>query len=87
MIDWFVKAINDLIRSQDGSISLTKLAAATAHANAAWLFVHLNLTRGPEEWLWLTYLGVTVTHAAYDKTAKIIQSMKEKTAPAGGATS
>lgn len=78
MIEWFRSAINDLIRSQDGSVSLTKLAATTAHANAAWLFVWINITKGPEEWLWLTYLGVTVTHAAYDKTAKIVQAMKER---------
>lgn len=78
MIAFIRSAINDLIRSQDGSVSLTKLAATTAHANAAWLFVYLNLTREPTEWLWLIYLGVTVTHAAYDKTAKIVQAMKEK---------
>lgn len=78
MIEKFKRAINDLIRSQDGSVSLTKLAASTAHFNAAWLFVYLNLKLGPQEWLWLTYLGATITHAAYDKTSKIVQSMKEK---------
>lgn len=77
MIELFRNAIDDIVRSKDGSVSLTKLAASTAHLNAAWLFVYLNLTLGPMEWLWITYLGATIGHAAYDKTSKIVQSIKE----------
>lgn len=82
MIKQFQKAIRDITHSQDGSVSLTKLAAATAHANAAALFVWLNITQEPKEWLWLTYLGATVSHAVADKSVKIYQSIKQGEAPA-----
>lgn len=70
--------LRELVESKDGSLSLTKLAATTAHANAAWLFVYLALKYGYNEALWITYLGATIFHATYDKTSAIVKAMKEK---------
>jgi peptidyl-tRNA hydrolase len=68
----------DLIRSRDGSMSLTKLAAATAHALAAVMFVHLQWGREYIEGLWLTYLGITVIHAGGDKFAAMVKDFKDR---------
>lgn len=62
-----MKFFDDLLKSRDGSYALTKVAAATAHFNAAWLFVYLTIRYGYSEALWFTYLGATVFHASYDK--------------------
>lgn len=70
--------LRELIESKDGSLSLTKLAATTAHANAAWLFVYLTIKHGYNEALWITYLGATIFHAAYDKTTAVVKAMKER---------
>lgn len=62
-----MKFLDDILKSRDGSYSLTKVAAATAHFNAAWLFVYLTLKNGYVDLLWATYLGATVFHAGFDK--------------------
>jgi hypothetical protein len=67
------KSLNplDLIRSKDGSISLTKLAASTDHA-----FVKQQWNGPFNETQWLIYLGVTVMHAMGDKGMAIMKDLK-----------
>lgn len=64
----------DLIRSRDGSMSLTKLAASTAHLLAAILFLRLQWNSPFDPQLWGIYLGVTVLHATYDKTTAMLKN-------------
>lgn len=67
----------DLIRSsEDGSLSLTKLAAATAHAVVAIIFVRQQWDSPFNETQWLVYLGATIFHAAYDKTAAQVKEVR-----------
>lgn len=73
-----------LIASKDGSLSLTKLAAACFHfalfCTACWL------TYLKAEWLgemWTLYAMVAVGHAAYDKTAAQVKAVKERQLEAG----
>lgn len=74
--------LRELVESKDGSTSLTKLAACTAHLNAAWLFVYLTIKHGYIPELWLTYLPAVIGHAGYDKTLAVYKSMKVKAAEA-----
>lgn len=69
-----------LICSRDGSLSLTKLAAATAHLLMAAAFVRLQVVGGSfDEVLWLVYGGFAITHAVVDKgSAQIAQFKREK---------
>ena len=57
--------------SRDGSVSLSRLAATTAHLLSAVFFVYHNLTAPFSELLWLTYLGFATGHAVYDKTLMV----------------
>lgn len=61
--------IGDLVCSKvDKSLSLTRLAAATAHASAALFFIIYNFTE-PFNWdLWVIYLGFATGHAIWDKS-------------------
>lgn len=68
----------DLIRSKDGSMSVTKLAVVIAHVQAAFFFAHLQWGKPFNELLWVVYLGVTVGHAGYDKTAAMINAFKQR---------
>jgi hypothetical protein len=69
----------DLIRSnRDGAMSLTKVAALTAHISAAVMFIRLQWSEPFNETLWLVYLGATVFHAVYDKTAAQVKAYKER---------
>lgn len=72
------KSLNpfDLIRSKDGSISLTKLAATTAHAIVAVMFVRQQWNGAFNESQWLIYLSVTVLHAMGDKGMAIVKDLK-----------
>ena len=58
----------DIITSKDGSLSLTKLAAATAHLNLAVAFAWITYQSGFVAELWIIYSGAAIFHAAYDKT-------------------
>ncbi len=64
-----VKLLGDLICSKsDGSISMSRLAACTAHFLAAGFFVYHNATE-PFNWdLWIIYLGFATGHAIWDKS-------------------
>ena len=69
-------------------ISMTKLAAATAHLNAAAWFAWLSYQHGFIAELWMIYLSATILHSGYDKTIAAVRDMKassraEKTDAAG----
>lgn len=68
----------DLIRSRDGSMSLTKLAATTGHFLAAVMFVRLQWNAEFNGELWLSYMGIAVLHASYDKTIAAVSSFKNR---------
>lgn len=72
--------LRDIVAARDGSLSLTKLAAATAHLAMAVAFVRLQVfgDRPFNESLWLIYGGFAIGHAAYDKTAASIKDFKEQ---------
>lgn len=57
--------------SRDGSVSLSRLAAVTAHFLAAVFFVYHNITAPFSELLWAIYLGFATGHAVYDKTLMV----------------
>ena len=59
--------IADLVESKDGSLSLTKLAAATAHLNFAVAFIYVTYTKGFVSEMWFLYGGFAIGHAAWDK--------------------
>lgn len=68
-----------LVASKDGSLSLTKLAAACFHfaifTTACWL------TYKTGEWkneMWTLYAMAAVGHAAFDKTAAQVKAVKDK---------
>lgn len=69
--------ISDLVQSKDGSLSLTKLAAATAHPLLAAGFVLLTWRQGFISELWLIYGGYALGHAVIDKTAAQVKSFKD----------
>ena len=73
------KFILSLVASKDGSLSLTKLAAACFHfalfCTVCWL------TWKRSEWIaemWLLYAAVAVGHASYDKTLASVKAYKDK---------
>lgn len=72
----------DLVVSKDGSLSLTKLAAATGHFLMAAAFVRLQVLAGEfNDTLWLLYAGFTVAHASYDKTVAVVTDYKLRQKP------
>lgn len=50
-----------------GRVSMTKLAGATAHVNAALWFAWLTARHGFILDLWVVYLGATIVHNGWDK--------------------
>ena len=82
--------VRDIVCAKDGSLSLTKLAAATAHLLMAAAFARLQLmddTARFNETLWLIYGGFAIGHAAYDKTAASVKDFKEQKLEAETGTS
>lgn len=69
----------DLVRSRDGSMSLTKLSASTFHAllatTVAWLTYKWQRF---DETMWLLYSAFAVGHATYDKTMATIKDFKDR---------
>lgn len=65
-----VHLLGDIVCSKtDKSLSMTRLAACTAHFLSAILFVYWNLTDDKFNWdLWLLYLGFATGHAVWDKS-------------------
>lgn len=76
--DFVLKNLGQLVKAKDGSLSVSKLATATAHFNCAWLFVYLTLKHGFIWELWSTYIGATIVHHGYDKW---LASRGSKTVP------
>lgn len=72
------KFIGELVCSKsDGSLSLSRLAAATAHILAAIFFVYWNLTEEKFNWdLWVIYLGFATGHAIWDKSWMTTKGVK-----------
>jgi hypothetical protein len=74
--------ISDLITSRaDGSLSLTKLAASTAHFLFACAFARLQVldpTAPFDMALWATYGGFAIAHATYDKTMAVVKDLKDR---------
>lgn len=69
----------DLVRSRDGSMSLTKLAASTAHLLLAGAFFRMQVMTGEfNAELWLIYGGFAIAHASYDKTVAIVKDFKDR---------
>lgn len=70
----------DLIKSKDGSMSLTKLSASTFHFLLA-TFVSIDTWKnGFDVNTWLVYGGFAVGHAGYDKTMAVVKDLKDKAA-------
>lgn len=73
--------IADLVKSRDGSLSLTKLAAATAHFLMAVAFIRLQVLAESADFnesLWLIYGMFAIGHASYDKTANMVKEYRER---------
>lgn len=74
--------IADLVTSRaDGSLSLTKLAASTAHFLFAVAFLRFQVLDPSAQFdavLWATYGGFAVAHATYDKTMAIVKDLRDR---------
>jgi hypothetical protein len=70
--------ITDIIASKDGSLSLTKLAASTAHLNMAVAFSWITYTKGFVMELWMFYGAFAVGHATVDKATAAVSSFKNR---------
>jgi hypothetical protein len=75
----------DLIRAKDGSMSLTKLAAATAHGLMAAGFGLVTWQKGFISELWLIYGGYALGHAVLDKAGAQVADFKNKKLDVEGA--
>ncbi len=71
----------DLIRSRDGSMSLTKLAASTFHLCLASTVAGITWkTQAFNEAMWFFYGGFAIGHATYDKTMATVKDFKDRKA-------
>ena len=69
----------DLIRSRDGSMSLTKLSATTFHLLLAITVAWITwISRTFNEAMWGLYAAAAVGHAVIDKTGSQISNFKNK---------
>ncbi len=69
----------NIIRSKDGSLSLTKLAAATFHLMIATTVAYITWKSGEFKLeMWSLYAAVAVGHAAYDKTMAQVKDSRDK---------
>jgi hypothetical protein len=67
----------DLVRSKDGSMSLTKLAAASFHLLIFLTVGFLTyINRSFDMEMWGLYAAVAVLHAGYDKTLAAVRDFK-----------
>lgn len=71
-------SITDLVRSKDGSLSLTKLAASTFHFLMAVWVSWTTYTKGFDTNIWALYGAFAVGHAGYDKTMAVVKDFKDK---------
>ena len=75
--------LRQIIVSVDGSLSLSKLAAATAHFLMAIGFALITLREGFTSDLWLIYGSFAIGHATVDKTVRVIKDYKDKSLDKG----
>lgn len=68
----------DLIRAKDGSMSLTKLAAATGHLLMSGAFGLVTWTKGFIAEMWVIYGFYAFGHAVIDKTAAQVKDFKDR---------
>lgn len=69
----------DIVKSRDGSISQTKLAAACFHLSIFVTVAYITYVK--QEFLiemWMLYATVAIGHSAYDKTLANIKDFKDK---------
>ena len=60
--------LGDIVTNpKTGRVSMTKLAAATGHLNAAAWFAWLTYKHGFIAEMWVIYLGATIVHNGWDK--------------------
>lgn len=71
-------SITDLVRSKDGSLSLTKLAASTCHFSLACWVSWTTYTKGFDTNIWTLYLAAAIGHASFDKTTAMVSAYKTK---------
>lgn len=69
-----------------GRVSLTRLAASTAHLNAAIWFAWLTYAHGFIAELWMVYLGATITHNGMSKALAAVRDVKLAQAESGKPT-
>jgi hypothetical protein len=74
---------SQLITSLDGSLSLTKLAASTAHFLMAIGFAIITWREGFKVDMWLIYGGFAIGHATVDKTVRVVKDYKDKSLDKG----
>lgn len=70
--------LSDLYISKDGSVSLTKLAASTFHAQLAFFVARDTVLNGFNTAVWMLYASFAVGHAAYDKTMAAVKDFKTR---------
>lgn len=68
----------DLIRARDGSMSLTKLAASSAHLLMAVGFAMITWQSGFIAELWMIYGAYALGHAVVDKASAQIKAFKDQ---------
>jgi len=73
----------EIVTSPDGSLSLTKLAASTAHALMAGNFAYLSWRHGFNAELWIIYGSFAIGHATVDKTVQVVKSYKDNALNSG----
>jgi len=75
--------IGELVVSQDGKLSHTRLWSNVAYLVGTWMFIRANLSAPPDVNLWMVYLGVIGGHTAISK----LITVNAKSKAAGDAAS
>jgi hypothetical protein len=72
--------LTELVCTPDGELSLTKLAACTAHLGMAAAFFRSQVLGACafNSELWLVYAGFAIGHASYDKTLGVVRGLTEQ---------
>lgn len=74
--DWH---FTDLVRARDGSLSQTKLAAASFHFALFFTVCKIQLFKDDfDTAMWTFYAAVAVGHAVYDKTMANVKDVKDR---------
>lgn len=69
----------DILRSRDGSMSLTKLAAASFHLAIFVTVLWVTWIKQDFQFdMWALYASVAIGHASYDKTMATVKDFKDR---------